>query len=240
MPIDRTRFTAAFLVTNVFLITVLGALATAGVTVAAPITGAGGFTVAFDELHGEGFEQYSTMEGHDGCERYPVSETRIDNGTIDGLHLFTDLEMPITDKTVRVSIAAENASFQGLNQRFTHLEGDIAFEEDQVVEYDDDHERMRISASNITIENGTIQTETQYITHLSLDELAIDVELDPDDAGVDAPEIDCQANTSAENTSSGDGTATSNSSDRPGPGGNDSVSPAADGSATASVAPIRR
>lgn len=232
MPIDRKRFTASFLATNVFLITVFGALATAGVTVAVPITGAGGFTVAFDELQGDGFQQYSAMESHDGCERYPVSETRIENGTIDGLHLFKDLEMPGIDETVRVSIEAENASFQGLDQRFTHLEGDIAFESDQVVEYDRGNDSMRITASNITIENGTIQTETQYITHLSMDELDVDLIQDPDDAGVDAPEIDCRAdNTSERNGSTGETETNSNATDT----GTDGVENASENTSAASV-----
>lgn len=193
MPIDRKRFTVAFLVANVVLIGVLSGLAAAGVGVAVPITGASGFTVAFDELEGDGFEQYSTMESHDGCASYPVSETRIDNGTIEGLHLFKDLEMPVTNETVRVSIESDSMEFQGLSQRFTHLEGNITFEGTQVVEYDDDRDTMRISARNITIQNGTIQTENQYITHLSLDELSVDVVTNPDETGGETPAIDCQS-----------------------------------------------
>ncbi|MBZ6495434.1 hypothetical protein [Natrinema longum] len=193
MPIDRKRFVVVFLVANVVLIGFLAGVASVGAGVAVPATGVGGFTVAFDELRGDGFEQYSTMESHEGCERYPVSETRIQSGTIEGLHLFKDLEMPVTDDTFRVSIEAEHVEFEGLNQRFTHLEGDIRFEEDQVVEYEEGEERMRISSPDITIEDGTIQTENQYITQLSLEELDVAMVANPEETDTTPPVIDCQA-----------------------------------------------
>ncbi|QLG49207.1 hypothetical protein [Natrinema halophilum] len=182
MPIDRKRFITAFLVANVLLISVFAGLVSTGVTVAIPMTDANGFTVAFDELDGDGFTQYSTLQSRDGCGEYPVSETRINNGTIEGLHLFKDLEMPVTDHRVRVSIEAENVQFQGLNQRFTNLGGNLSFEGEQVVEYNTTSDRMQISSQNITIEDGTIQTETQYIAHLSLDDVGVSVKPNPSDS----------------------------------------------------------
>lgn len=213
MPIDRKKFIVAFLAANVLLGSVFGAFASAGTRIAVPMSDTGGFTVAFDELEGNGFEQYSTMEDNGVCEQYPVSETRINNGTIEGLHLFKDLEMPVANDTVRVSIRADSMEFEGLTQRFTYLEGDLAFDGEQVVEYDDDHDRMRISAQNITIEDSAIQTENQYITYLSLDELDVDVETNPDDAGVDAPDIECLSEGSSDDNSSGGDNSEGNGSD---------------------------
>ncbi|MDF9744631.1 DUF6230 family protein [Natrinema salsiterrestre] len=222
MPTDRKKFIVAFLGANVLLISVVGGFATTGTSVAVPMSDTGGFTVAFDELEGNGFEQYSTMEDNGVCEQYPVSETRIDNGTIEGLHLFKDLEMPVANDTVRVSIRADSMEFEGLTQRFTYLEGDLSFDGEQVVEYDDDRDRMRISARNITIENSSIQTENQYITYLSLDELDVDVETNPDDAGVDAPDVECLSEGSSDgNQSSGNGSS-GNQSDDISSGGNES------------------
>lgn len=219
MPTDHKKFIVAFLAANVLLVSAFGALASTGASVAVPMSDTGGFTVAFDELEGNGFEQYSTMEDNGVCEQYPVSETHIDNGTIEGLHLFKDLDMPVANDTVRVSIRAERMEFEGLTQRFTYLEGDLAFDGEQVVEYDDDQDRMRITSQNITIENSSIQTENQYITYLSLDQLDVDVESNPDDAGVDAPAIECLAdggsdgNSSDENSTDGDNSTNSSDGD---------------------------
>jgi hypothetical protein len=213
VPTDRKQFIVAFLAATVLLISVFGAFASAGATVAVPMSDTGGFTVAFDELKGNGFEQYSTMEGHEACAQYPVTEARIDNGTIEGLHLFKDLEMPVANDTVRVSIRGTNTEFEGLTQRFTHLEGDIAFDGEQVVEYDNDRDRMRVSARNITIENSTIRTESQYITYLSLNELDVGVETNPDDSGDDGPKIDCLADGGSDENSSVDTSSDTNGSD---------------------------
>ncbi|WP_254525190.1 hypothetical protein [Natrinema caseinilyticum] len=212
MPIDRKRFTVAFLAANVLLVCFVAGLLSAGVTLAVPTGDVGGFTVAFDELQGEGFEQDSTMSSRDGCGTYPVSETRITNGTIDGLHLFKDLEMPITDDTVRVSIKAERVAFRGLDQQFTELKGNISFEGDQVVEYDTAADRMRVTSRNITIEDGSIQTETQYITRLSLDELNVGVVTNPENSEGDGSVINCRTETGIENTSTADESAANDSS----------------------------
>ncbi|WP_226004231.1 hypothetical protein [Natrinema salinisoli] len=237
MPTDRKKFIVAFLGANILLITVVGGFASTGTSVAVPMSDTGGFTVAFDELEGNGFEQYSTMEDNGVCEQYPVSETRIDNGTIEGLHLFKDLEMPVANDTVRVSIRADSMEFEGLTQRFTYLEGNLSFDGEQVVEYDDDRDRMRISARNITIEDSAIQTENQYITYLSLDELDVDVETNPDDAGVDAPDIECLSEGSSGGNESTGNSSDGNESDGSTSDGNESDSDSSDGnSATNSSA----
>ncbi|WP_436345966.1 hypothetical protein [Natronorubrum sp. FCH18a] len=190
MPIDRKRFLVGFLVTNVVMVGVVAGMVSAGVGAAVPAAGVGTFTIEFDELRGEEFEQRSAMDSTDSCGRYSVNVAQMDSGTIEGLHLYKDVEMPIGD-TVRVSIESESADFQGLNQQFTHLEGDIAFDEDQVTEYDTESDQMRISASSITIEDGTIHTDSQFITQLSLDELSVDTIQNPDDDAPEPPETDC-------------------------------------------------
>lgn len=195
MPIDRKRFLVGFLVTNVVMVGVVAGMVSAGVGAAVPAAGVGTFTIEFDELRGEEFEQRSAMDSTDGCGRYSVNVAQMDSGTIEGLHLYKDVEMPIGD-TVRVSIESESADFQGLNQQFTHLEGDIAFDEDQVTEYDTESDQMRISASSITIEDGTIHTDSQFITQLSLDELSVDTIQNPDDDAPEPPETDCLAENS--------------------------------------------
>lgn len=193
VPIDRKRFLVGFLVSNLVLVGVVAGMASAGVATAVPLGGVGTFAITFDELQGDGFEQHSTIERSDGCERYPVSVARIDEGTIEGLHLFKDVEMPATGETVRISIEADSADFQRLDQQFTHLEGDIAFDGEQVTEYDTSggEETMRITASDITIENGEITTDSQFISQLSLADLDVEVIQNPDDGGLDAPEPTC-------------------------------------------------
>ncbi|QLK27435.1 hypothetical protein HYG81_07505 [Natrinema zhouii] len=200
MPIDRKRFIVSFLVTNVVLACVLTGMITAGVGAAIPTAGVGTFAVTFDELHGEGFEQESTMGGTETCGQYSVNVAQIDEGTIEGLHLFKDVEMPVTGETVRVSIQSDDVEFQGLSQKFTHLEGDLSFDEDQVTEYDTEgsQDQMRMSASSITIEDGTIHTDRQFITKLSLDDLTVDTIRNPDDEGLENRENDCIAENSTD------------------------------------------
>ncbi len=200
VPIDRKRFLVSFLVTNVVLVCVLTGMITAGVGAAVPTAGVGTFAITFDELHGEGFEQRSTMGSTETCGQYSVNVAQIDNGTIEGLHLFKDVEMPVTGETVRVSIQSDDVEFQGLSQKFTHLEGDLSFDEDQVTEYDTEgsQDQMRISASSITIEDGTIHTDRQFITKLSLDDLTVDTIRNPDDEGLETRENDCLAGNSSD------------------------------------------
>ena len=201
MPINRKRFVVGFLVSNVVVACLIAGMVSAGVGAAVPTAGVGTFAITFDELHGSGFEQESTIGSTDGCERYSVTAARIDEGTIHGLHLFKDVEVPLTGDTVRVSIESDRAEFQGLHQRFTHLEGDIAFEGDQVTEYDTDGPRdtMRISASSITIEDGAMHTDNQFITKLSLDDLTVETITNPEGEGLETPSstTDCLAGSNA-------------------------------------------
>lgn len=199
VPIDRKRFVVGFLVSNVVLAGVLVGMVSAGVATAVPLSGVGTFAIAFDELEGNGFEQRSTLDSSEGCAEYPASVARIDSGTIQGLHLFKDVEMPATGNTVRVSIEADSADFRQLDQQFTHLEGDIAFDGEQTTEYDSSGEvdTMRISASSVTIQNGEITTDSQFISQLSLDELDVELIQNPDDGGLDAPEPTCTSGNSS-------------------------------------------
>lgn len=193
VPINRKRFIVGFFVSNVVLFGVVAGVASAGVGTVVPVGGVGTFTITFDELQGEGFEQRSTIERGSGCEQYPVSVAQIDRGTIRGLHLFKDVAVPASGDSFRVSITADSAEYYGLDQQFTNLKGDIAFDGEQTAEYDSSgaEDQLRITASRVTIEDGRISTDNQFITQLSLGDLTVDVERNPDDGGPDLPEPTC-------------------------------------------------
>lgn len=195
VPIDRTRFLVGFVVSNVVLVAVLAGMVSAGAGAAIPAAGVGTFSVTFDELQGEEFEQYSSLEHTETCDEHAVNVAQIESGTIEGLHLYQDVEAPVTDDTYRVSIQADDVEFDGLSQQFVHLEGDISFSEDQTAEYDTDgdEDRMRVTAPEVTIQDGQIATDSQFISQLSLDDLEVDVISDPDDDPVESPEVECLA-----------------------------------------------
>lgn len=194
MAIDRKRFLIGFVVSNVVLVAVLAGMVSAGAGAAVPAAGVGTFSITFDELHGEEFEQSSTLSSTEQCDEHAISNAQIERGTIEGLHLFQDVEAPVVDDTYRVSIEADSVDYQGLDQQFVFLEGDIGFDEDQTVEYDasGEEDQMRVSAPEVTIQDGEIATSSQFITQLSLDDLDLSVESDPDEADQPpSPEVEC-------------------------------------------------
>ncbi|WP_435332997.1 DUF6230 family protein [Haloarchaeobius sp. TZWWS8] len=196
MAIDRHRFIAVFLVSNILITGLLAGVVAGGVAVAVPTAGVGGFTVEFNELQGEGFQQYATVENTSECDAYPSAVAQIDSGTIKGLKLYKDVKipegMPGGGDTVRMAITSdETVRFSGLTQKFTHLRADLAFDDGQKITTDGGKDNdFGINADSITISNAEINVQSQFVNSITLEGSTVKTVVNPDDKA-EFPETAC-------------------------------------------------
>ncbi|MFD1515009.1 DUF6230 family protein [Halomarina rubra] len=196
MAINRRRFVIAFVVGNVLLLGVGASIVMGGVAVAVPTAGVGGFTVEFDQLQGEGFQQYASVENNSECAAYPSFTAQIDSGTISGLHLYKDIEMPNGD-TMRLSIKSDQtAEFTGLTQKATYLNADLTFDQGQTIQAGapsaDVQDQISLSAPGVTIEDATIKSQAQFVNSITLPGTQVQTTLNPNDSAT-APKTACAA-----------------------------------------------
>ncbi len=205
MSVDRTRFLTVFLVGNLLFFGVVASIVAAGVAVAVPTAGIGGFTVTFDELQGEGFTQYPTVENSSECAAYPSAVAQIESGTIEGLHLYKDIKIPDAvpggGQVLRLSIQSDKTvQFSGLTQKFTYLRGDLAFTEGQRISQStsgDVKNRLSLSSPAITIKDGQIKAQSQFVKSITLTGSSVEMTMNPDESA-DFPKSPCAATNESE------------------------------------------
>jgi hypothetical protein len=193
MSVSKQRFAGALMAGVVLTGALVGAIMLSGVAVAVPTGGIGGFTVTFDELRGDEMHMYPTMENTSGCSEYPSAVTTIEEGEIDGLHMYKDIEAPTGD-TIRLALRSENVQFTGLTQRFTYMNGDFTLNQHAIDQGTTGSisERFTFAADSLTIEDGKSMTQSQFLRSISLDDLAIQTSLNPQD-NVSLQNADCAA-----------------------------------------------
>ena len=197
MAIDKRRFAVVFAVGNLLLLGVGASIAMGGVAVAVPTAGVGGFTVQFDELQGQGFQQYATVGNNSDCAAYPAFVAKIDSGTIKGLHLYKDIQVPMTDDTMRMSIKSDKtAEFSGLTQKATYLKADLAFNEGQTIKAGapsaDVENQIGLSAPAVTIKDATIKSQAQFVNSITLPGTTVHMTVNPNDT-TEVPKTACAA-----------------------------------------------
>ncbi|MHB9288539.1 DUF6230 family protein [Halobacteriales archaeon Cl-PHB] len=198
MSVDRTQFVTVFLVGNLLFLGVVVGIVSAGVAVAVPTAGVGGFTVEFDELQGEGFTQYPSVGNNSECAAYPSAVAQINSGTIKGLHLYKDIEIPDSipggGQTLRLSIKSdETVQFSGLTQKFTYLTGDLTFSEGQQIGQSpsgDVSNRLSLSSPAITIADGAIKAQSQFVKSITLTGSTVETSMNPEESA-DFPKSVC-------------------------------------------------
>lgn len=197
MAIDKRRFAVVFAVGNLLLLGVGASIAMGGVAVAVPTAGVGGFTVEFDELQGQGFQQYASVENNSECAAYPAFVAQIDSGTIKGLHLYKDIQVPMSDDTMRMSIKSDQtAEFSGLTQKATYLNADLTFDEGQTIKAGapsaDVEDQIGLSAPSVTIEDATIKSQAQFVNSITLPGTTVEMTTNPNDSA-SVPKTACAA-----------------------------------------------
>ncbi|MFC5972803.1 DUF6230 family protein [Halomarina salina] len=197
MAIDKRRFAVVFAVGNILLLGVGASIVMGGVAVAVPTAGVGGFTVEFDELQGQGFQQYASVENNSECAAYPSFVAQIDSGTIEGLNLYKDIEVPMTDDTMRMSIKSDQtAEFSGLTQKATYLNADLTFDEGQTIKAgapsSDVQNQIGLSAPAVVIEDATIKSQAQFVNSITLPGTQVHTTINPNETA-DTPKTACAA-----------------------------------------------
>ncbi|MDZ7730122.1 MAG: hypothetical protein U5K37_02800 [Natrialbaceae archaeon] len=211
MAINRNRFLAVFLVSNLLFIGVIAAVVATDVALAVPMAGVGGFTVTFERLEGQGLQQYPAVASNDDCEAFPAAVTQMESATATNLQLFRDVNVPEAAPgdldTFRLVISADSAEYTGLTQEFMSLESDsLTFPQGQQVEQragGDPQDQFMISGDEVIIENGVIHANSQFTESISLSGSSVSLETNPDDT-VQTPEIDCPTDGGAGNGTGND------------------------------------
>ncbi|WP_458185564.1 DUF6230 family protein [Haladaptatus sp. NG-WS-4] len=188
MAIDTRKFAVTMVAALVLQTGVVGAIMTGGAAVAVPTAGVGGFTVTFDQLEGQGFQQYATMENSSECAAYPSAVAKIDQGTIKNLKLYKDIEvpkeMPGGGNTVRVLIASnEPVKFSGMTQKFTYLRGDLQFKNQKIQSGTSGNmqDSITFSAPKIIINDGEIRAQSQFLRSITLSGTHVQTKVNPED-----------------------------------------------------------
>ncbi len=183
MALDKRRFAGAMLSGTILTGLLVGSIMMAGVAVAVPAGGIGQMTVTFDEMQGDNMQMYPTVANTSSCSQYPSAVATMESGTIEGMKMYKDMEMPTGD-TMRVQITSDGtAEFNGLTQRFTYMYGESATIRNQRVEQSstgDIENRMSLSGESMTINNGKIGAQAMFIRSISIQGMTMEVKLNPD------------------------------------------------------------
>jgi len=193
MGVSYKRLTSALLASFVLTSGMIGGILTGGVAVAVPMGGVGGFTVTFDSLEGQDMRMYPTVANNSDCEKYPSLVTTVERGNISGLKMYKDIAIPATDQEMRVNLESDDVRFTGLKQRFTYLNGDFTFEKGQTISQQprgDVEDQFTLSADRILIEDSKINAQSQFLQTVTLNDLEVYVELNPDE-DVDLRNTEC-------------------------------------------------
>lgn len=168
----------------------LGIIGFSGTTLAVPMGGMGDFYVAFDELKGEGFELNPQIGETGNQDEAPLVRNKMEKATIDGLHIYKDLKMPIGG-WVRINItASEPSEMQGLIQDARFIDADLQFDDMDIYETNTSEmseeeafrENWSQSGDTVTISDAKIVTDYLFQDVVALNGAKISVE------GIDEPE----------------------------------------------------
>lgn len=193
MGVSWQRFTKAFSASMLLTGMMSVAILQGGVALAVPMGGVGGFTVTFDSLEGQNMQMYPTVANNSECDAYPSLVTTISSGEISGLELYKDIGIPGTSDEMRVVMESDDVEFTGLRQRFTYLNGNFTFDEGQTISQEpggDVEDQFTLSADRIRIDGSKINTQSQYLRTVTLADLSVYVELNPED-DVDLRNTEC-------------------------------------------------
>lgn len=217
----------------------LGIIGFSGTILAVPMGGMGDFYVTFDELEGEGFE-LNPQIGETGTEdEAPMVRNKIETATIDGLHIYKDLKMPIGG-WVRINITASEPSvMQGLIQDAQFIDASLKFDDMEIYETNTEEmseeeafrENWSQSGETVTISDAKIVTDYLFQDMVELNGAKISVEQidEPDESGSGSNE-GSGGNGSSTNGVSENGGSDNGQTDNNGKDTNDSNSAASEAS----------
>ncbi len=187
MVINTRKFAVTIVAALVIQTGVVGAIMAGGAAMAVPTAGVGGFTVTFDKLEGQGFQQYASLENNSECAAYPSAVAKIDKGTIHELKMYKDVtipkEMPGGGDTVRLLIVADKpVKFSGMTQKFTYLMGDLKMTNQKTTSDPESMQSaMSLSAPTIVINDGKIKAQSQFLRSITLSGTHVKTKVNPEE-----------------------------------------------------------
>ncbi|GAA0590188.1 hypothetical protein GCM10009001_02680 [Virgibacillus siamensis] len=167
-------FAAGFLALG-GLISVFGFTGTA---LAVPLGGIGDFYVKFDKLEGKGFKLLPHIGETGNSDAEPMIRNKIDNVTINNLHIFKDIKLP-TGQWIRIHIEANGPTkISGLIQDARLIDADLSFDNLAIKEQntEDFTKNWTQNAKTITIKDATLVTDYLFQSAVSLADTKIYIE----------------------------------------------------------------
>lgn|SRR5699024_1750634 len=189
-----------------------------GTIFAVPLGGMGDFYVSFDKLEGEGFKLNPNIGETGNQDEAPLVRNRMDSATIENLHIYKDLKLPVGD-WVRVNItASQPATIEGLIQDARFIDANLKFH-DMAIEQSNTSEmsaeeafkqNWTQNANTVTITDAVIVTDYLFQNMVTLNGAEISLE------SISEPD---QINHESDNNGSDSSVAAGSSNDGNGDGG---------------------
>lgn len=168
-------------------LSLIGIIATFGITstvFALPVGGMGDFYVKFEKLEGKGFSLHPHIGETSESKEAPLIRNKIDEATIEGLHIFKEVKLP-GDHWVRINITtAEPTVVKGLIQDAKVVDANLSFENMAIKQKNTSKlsakeafkQNWTHQANTITITDGEISTAYLFQSTVSLKGAQISVE----------------------------------------------------------------
>ncbi|HEX7066264.1 MAG TPA: DUF6230 family protein [Bacillales bacterium] len=158
----------------------LGGLAAAfgisGVAYAMPIAGVGDFYVEFDKLTGSGFKLFTKVGDTGKEESVPMIRVKIDKATVNGLHIYKEMELPGVGK-VRFNItASEPVKIKGLIQDFQVQNSNAKFTNQTIDENFGAENPFSQTAKTLTLTDAKLKTDYLFQSVVTLNGLHLGFE----------------------------------------------------------------
>lgn len=168
-------------------LSLIGIIATFGITstvFALPVGGMGDFYVKFEKLEGKGFSLHPHIGETSDSKEAPLIRNKIDEATIEGLHIFKEVKLP-GDHWVRINITTpEPTIVKGLIQDAKLVDANLSFENMEIKQKNTSKlsakeafkQNWTHQANTITITDGEISTAYLFQSTVSLKGAQISVE----------------------------------------------------------------
>lgn len=182
--IIKTKFFLALLAGFLSLGSVIFLFGFTSTAFALPISGMGDFYVKFDKLEGEGFTLNPHLGETSEEDEAPLVRNKIDEATIEGLHIFKELRLP-GDHWIRINITtSQPTTVKGLIQDAKFIDANLSFHDMSIKQTNTSNmsaleafqQNWTHDANSITITDAEISTAYLFQSAVSLGGAQISVE----------------------------------------------------------------
>jgi len=171
-----------------------------GTAFALPLGGMGDFYVKFSKLEGKGFVMHPQIGETGQASDVPLVRNKIDQASIDDLHIYKDLKLP-ANNWIRINIiASEPTNIEGLIQDAQFIDANLQFDEMEMKQTNTSEisteealqKNWGQDADTVTITDAEIVTDYLFQNMVTLNGAVISIEAidEPNETVVDDKDRD--------------------------------------------------